>query len=105
MRLEVIDSRAIQSILFVLNIKNFSDWVTFLGLMEPLQLIERAGGVPIQASDAVGCLGLDGDCPAAVRAACPEAFLLQFGALLNEPSAAEVRQSLLFYYLPALNST
>lgn len=47
--------------------------------------------MPVQATDAVGCLGLDGECPAAVRAACPEAFLLQFGALLNESSAAEVR--------------
>lgn len=35
-------------------------------------------------------LGMDGDCPAAVRAACPEAYLLQFGALLNEASAIEV---------------
>lgn len=41
---------------------------------------------------------MDGDCPAPVRAACPEAFLLQFGALLNESSAIEVRQSLLFTY-------
>jgi hypothetical protein len=48
--------------------------------------------VPVQATDAVGCLGLDGECPAAVRATCPEAFLLQFGTLLNESSAAEVRQ-------------
>ena len=51
--------------------------------------VKRLGSV-CQANDAVGSLGMDGDCPPAVRAVCPEAFLLQFGALLSEPSAIEV---------------
>lgn len=47
------------------------------------------GGSPGPAASALASLGLDGDCPQAIREHVTDEHLLQFGALIGEAPAAE----------------